>query len=64
MKSELIKDTSITPGICLKISSENEAEKVFINELFGNVNLMGDIDFATTEKDSKIEEIILFKLEK
>ena len=63
MKSAFIKEPTITVGVCLKITPENEAEKLLINEFFGDVSKMGDVEFATIEKND-IEEILLYKLKK
>lgn len=63
MKSSFVKDTNITPGTCLKITPENEAEKLLMNDFFGDVSKMGDVEFVTIEKND-IEEVLLYKLQK
>ena len=62
MISKLVEDLKISSGICLKIKAENETETILLNRIFGKVNQMGDIDFATIEEESQIKEVILYNL--
>lgn len=64
MKTELIKEPLITTDVCLKITPETIQEKEFINDFFGKVKKMGDVDFVTIEQEQKIEEVILYKIQK
>lgn len=64
MKTELVKEPLVTTDICLKITPESESEKEFINDFFGKVKKMDDVDFITIEQEQKIEEVILYKIQK
>lgn len=64
MKCELTIEKEISPDFCLKIKAETSLEQTVLWDFIRNINEMGDVEFATVEKDNKVEEIILYKINK